>query len=95
VDKLVYEEDHDFDLMVMGTCIECKTMSLNEEIGICHNCSYKSVTPQIYFYEDKMKYLRTLLNKNNNWYMDKDSQVCSYEDYMHKYSLILLMQNKS
>jgi len=84
VNKLIYEEDQEFDLIVMCMCIECKTMSWNEKIGVCHNCSYKSVTPQRSFYEDKLKYFRTLLIKKNNWDEEEESY---YEDYMHKYSL--------
>jgi len=72
------------DSIAITECTECKTLSWNGEIGVCHNCNYRSVAPQRSFYEDKMKYLRTLLNKKNNW---RATNSRSYENDLDQYPL--------
>jgi len=82
------EEEENFD-PVMSICTECKTLSWNEEIGVCHTCNYKLHGPNRSFHEDKLKYFRTLLNKKNNWRDSKGGDMKSndYEDNLKKYSL--------
>jgi len=82
------EEEEDFS-HVMNICTECKTLSWNEDLGVCHICNYKTVAPKRFFYEDKLKYFRTLLNKKNNWRVSKDGDMKSngYEDHLKKHSL--------
>jgi len=58
---LAEREEEDFDLTIISTCTECKTLSWNEEIGVCHSCNYRLHGPKCSFYEDKLKYLELYL----------------------------------
>jgi len=42
-------EEEEEDSPTMETCIECKTLGWNEEMGVCHSCGFKTVTPNMIF----------------------------------------------